>query len=138
MKALPRERLVALRLPLVELHRALLEMEQRAYEGAHGRVAPAELLQLALTHDQFAWLHQISAVIVRIDELTATGEAPGSGDVDAVVAHIRALLRPAPEGSRFEQQYDRAIQADPAVLLAHRAVIQALPPESASTSPTVH
>lgn len=137
-KPSPREQLTALRLPLVDLHRELLELERRAYEGAHGRVAPAELLQLALQHEQFAWLHRISAVIVRIDQLTADDEAPTGADVQTVAAHIRTLLRPAPDGTPFQQQYDHAIQNDPAVVLAHRAVMQALPPAPPPARETIH
>jgi hypothetical protein len=121
-----RERLTALRLPLLDLHRALLESERRLYELAHGRVTPGELLTLALKHQQFAWLHPLSALIVRIDELLMTDEEPTEVDVSAIVTDVKARLTPAESGSFIEQRYDRAIQNDPAVLLAHRAVMQAL------------
>ncbi len=134
----PREQLIELRTPLLELHRNLLEAERREYEVVHGRVPATELLRLALRHDQFAWLHQISTVIVRVDELIAAEEPPGVSEVSVVSSHIRALLRPVPDGSAFEQRYDRAVQNDPAVLLAHRRVIQALPPEPPSAPETVH
>lgn len=123
---------------LLELHRALLDAERRQYEVEHGRVAPTELLQLALSNAQFAWLHQVSAVIVRVDELIASGEEPGTRDVDVVSTHVRGLLRPVPDGSPFEQRYDRAVQNNPAVLLAHRAVIRALPPAAEVDAETVH
>ncbi len=130
---------MTLRTPLIELHRALLEAERRVYEGANGRVTASELLQLALSHEQFAWLHQVSAIIVRVDELITAEEGPGTSEVTVLAAHIRSLLRPLPDGSDFEQRYDRAVQDDPAVLLAHRSVMQALPPPgSASVPPTVH
>lgn len=116
----------------------LLDAERRRYEVTHGRVAPAELLQLALSHEQFAWLHQISAVIVRVDELIASEEGPAAREVDVVADHLRGLLRPSPDGSPFEQHYDRAVQSDPAVLLAHRAVVQALPSPGTPDPPTVH
>lgn len=115
----------------------LLEDERRRYEQVHGRVAPAELLQLALSHEQFAWLHRISAVIVRVDELMASEDGPGVREVEVLAEHVRQLLRPSPDGSTFEQHYDRAVQSDPAILLAHRAVVQALPPGSQLPS-TVH
>jgi hypothetical protein len=134
----PRDQLVELRSPLLELHRALLDAERREYEAAHGRVPAAELLQLALRHEQFAWLHQVSTVIVRVDELIASEEPPGVIEVSVVSSHLRALLRPLPDGSAFEQRYDRAVQNDPAVLLAHRRVMQALPPEAPAAPETVH
>jgi hypothetical protein len=134
----PRAELTALRTPLIELHRALLDAERRAYESAHGRVSAAELLQLALSDPQFAWLHQISTIIVRADELIAAAEPPAAAEVGVLSAHIRALLRPDSDGSDFERRYHRAIQDDPAVLLGHRAVMQALPPDRGPAPPTVH
>ena len=108
------------------------------YESAYGRVSAGELLQLALQHEQFAWLHQISTIIVRVDTLIAGDEPPDATEVAAIATHIRSLLRPSPQGSPFEQRYDRAVQEDPEVLLAHRQVIQALPVQSDATPPTVH
>jgi hypothetical protein len=122
----PVERLAALRLPLLDLHRALLESERRLYELANGRVTPGELLNLALKHQQFAWLHAFSLLIVRIDELLAGEEPPNEADVIAVEAELKMRLTPSETGTFLEQRYDRAIQNDPAVLLAHRAVTQAL------------
>ena len=123
----PRDRLSSLRVPLLDLHRALLEAEQRLYEQAHGRVTPGELLNLALKHQQFAWLHPLSQLIVRIDELLAEDEPPGDAAIAAVMGDAKKLLTPAESGTYLEQRYDRAIQNDPAVLLAHRAVMQVLP-----------
>lgn len=119
--------LAALRLPLLDLHRALLENERRLYEMAHGRVTPGELLTLALKHPQFAWLHPLSALIVRIDTLIDGRQpAPADADLAEVVAEIRAKLVPSETGNFVEQRYDRAMQNDPAVVLAHRAVMQAI------------
>jgi hypothetical protein len=121
-----RERLTSLRLPLLELHRALIEDERRLYELAHGRVTPGELLNLALKHPQFAWLHILSSLIVRIDELLAAEEPPGEAEATAIVSEVRERLTPSETGTFVEQRYDRAIQNNPAVLLAHRAVMQLL------------
>ncbi|MGE0446909.1 MAG: hypothetical protein AB7P99_16910 [Vicinamibacterales bacterium] len=123
----PRDQLAALRLPLLDLHKRLLDAERRMYELAHGRVSAGELLNLALQDPQFAWLHPISELIVRIDELIALDDLPDQQDVAFIAERIRALLVPSASGSAAEQRYDRAIQNDPAVLLAHRAVMQALP-----------
>lgn len=134
----PRDRFLSLRPHLLDLHRALLEAERREYEGVHGRVSANELLQLALRDAQFAWLHELSTLIVRIDELVSADEAPGESEFTEVTERIRALLRPSPSGTGFAQRYDRAIQADPAVLLAHRAVVVTLPPAKGDRCETVH
>ncbi len=132
-----RNDLIALRSPLIELHRALLEAERRQYESAHGRVSAAELLRLALNDEQFAWLHQIAAIIVRVDELLAS-DALDASAVAVLSVYVRSLLRPAPDGSAFERRYDHAVQGDPSVLLAHGRVIQALPTDSGTLPETVH
>ena len=126
MNSPSREYLASLRLPLLDLHRALLETERRLYEQAHGRVTPGELLNLALKHQQFAWLHPLSQLIVKMDELLAGDDPPPDAAVASVVGEVRTLLTPAESGSYLEQRYDRALQNDPAVVLAHRAVMQAL------------
>lgn len=135
----PRELLIAVRVPLLDLHRVLLDAERRQYEAEHGRVTPAELLQLALAHQQFAWLHQVSTVIVRLDEVLAAPEPPGEHDVTALMTHLRTLLRPPATASAWAGRYLHLLQHDPAVLLAHGRVVQAVPPESSATAhETVH
>src|SRR5215475_7030419 len=66
-----REKLVALRLSLLRLHKELLDMERRDYERLHGKVNTGELFRLVIDHEQFAWLHNISEFVVRIDESLA-------------------------------------------------------------------
>jgi len=45
------------------------ETERIAYEQVRGRVSSGELLQLVIEHEQFAWLHRISELVVQIDEM---------------------------------------------------------------------
>ena len=73
-----REKLVALRLALLRLHKELLDMERRDYERLHGKVNTGELFRLVIDHEQFSWLHNISEFVVRIDESLA-GENPVDG-----------------------------------------------------------
>src|SRR5438270_4772099 len=63
-----REKLIALRLALLRVHKKLLEMERRNYEREHGHVNSCELFRLVVDHSQFALLHNISEFVVRIDE----------------------------------------------------------------------
>src|SRR5207245_5627632 len=69
-----REKLITLRLALLRLHKTLLEMERRDYEREHGHVNTGELFRLVVDHAQFAWLHNISEFVVRIDETLAAKE----------------------------------------------------------------
>ena len=70
-----REKLLSLRVALLRLHKTLLNMERRDYEREHGYVNTGELFRLVIDHAQFAWLHNISEFVVRIDE-TLTAKEP--------------------------------------------------------------
>src|ERR1700758_5494320 len=69
----PRQKLGALRLPLLRLHKTLLDMERREYERVNGHVSTGELFRLVIDHEQFAWLHNLSEFVVRLDE-TLSGQ----------------------------------------------------------------
>ena len=114
-----RKKLVTLRLLLLRLHKTLLDMERRAYERAHGHVSVGELFRLVIDHQQFAWLHNISEFVVRLDE-TLTGEAPVTeADVHTAIALARKLFAPSESGDAFQKKYFDAIQSDPAVVIDH-------------------
>ena len=120
-----RERLVATRLALLDLHKLLLTRERRAYEREHGPVSAGGLLELAISDQRFAWLHRISEIVVRIDEMLEWQDLWTDADAEWVLSGTRALLVPSPAGTDFEQRYDAALQDDPHIVLAHRAVIKA-------------
>ena len=114
------ERLKALRSRLITLHKALLDDARSAYEMDRGRIASTgALLQLVISDPWFAWLHQISEVIVRIDELSALDSAAGEGDARALFEQVDRLIIPSETGDVFAQRYFEALQRQPAVVLAH-------------------
>jgi len=121
-----RQRLRELRRALLHLHKALLDDERAWYEQAHGLVSSGELLQLVIGHEQFAWLHAVSELIVRIDELLDAEEPATANDAKALIIQARALARPNATGTEFERKYYAAIQREPAVALAHRDVTKIL------------
>lgn len=120
------KRMRDLRLGLLRLHKALLDAEREDYERAHGQVNAGELLQLALNHEQFAWLRPVSELIVRIDELLDADEPATPDDAESLLAGARALLKPSESGGGFGQKYFAAIQREPDVVLAHREVTRLL------------
>lgn len=124
------ERLSDLRRGLLRLHKVLLDAERDWYEQAHGRVSSGEMLQLVINHEQFAWLHSISELIVRIDEMLDADEPLAMRDADALLAETRGLLTPSETGNEFEKKYYAAIQSNPDVVLTHREVIELLSPGS--------
>ena len=121
-----RAHLRQLRLALLRLHKTLLDAERDAYEQARGRVNAGELLQLVIHDQQFAWLHAVSELVVRIDELLDADEPATMAEADALLAQSRALLRPAEEGDEFGRKYFAALQRDPSIVLAHREVTRIL------------
>ncbi|WP_422394271.1 hypothetical protein [Nostoc flagelliforme] len=73
------------RIKLLHLHKLLLDTERIRYEQVRGQVSKGELLQLVINHDQFAWLHHLSELIVQIDELIHSDETITS---KAIAHHI--------------------------------------------------
>ena len=119
-------RLRELRLGLLRLHKALLDLERISYERVYGQVNGGELLQLAISHEQFSWLHAVSELIVRIDEVLDADEPATGDDLESLAAQTRTLLRPSEAGDAFQRKYHAALQRDPGIVLAHREVAQLL------------
>ena len=113
-----------LRRSLLRLHKTLLDQETAAYEQAHGSVTRGELLQLVISHEQFAWLHTISELIVRIDEMLSSKEPVLDADAQELMAEAEGLLTPSETGSNFQRTYFDALQSEPDAVLAHREVMQ--------------
>ncbi len=114
-----REKLIALRLALLRVHKTLLEMERRAYEREHGYVNAGELFRLVVDHSQFAWLHNISEFVVRIDESLAAKEPITPEYTNVAFALARKMFVPTESGDAFQKKYFAAIQNDPAVVIEH-------------------
>ena len=113
-----------LRRSLLRLHKTLLDQETAAYEQAHGSITRGELLQLVINHEQFAWLHTISELIVRIDEMLSSKEPALEVDAQALVGQAQVLLTPSETGDKFQSRYFSALQSEPDAVLAHREVVQ--------------
>jgi hypothetical protein len=116
------KRLRELRRVLLHLHKALLDTERVAYEQVYGQVSSGELLQLVINHEQFAWLHAISELIVRIDEMLDADEPVTTSAAESLLAQARALLKPSETEGEFARRYYAALQREPAAVLAHREV----------------
>lgn len=120
-----RRRLQELRVALLKLHKVLLEEERVLYEKVYGQVHGYELLQLVLNHEQFAWLHPLSQLVVRID-VVLESEEPAGAEAREVCVQARVLLSPAPEKGAFQRRYHECFQSSPAVVLAHSEVMHTL------------
>ena len=119
-----REKLITLRNSLLRIHKTLLDMERRDYERANGAVNAGELFRLVIGHPQFAWLHNISEFVVRIDETLASEEGVTDADAHVPVSLARKLFAPTEAGDGFQKQYFDAIQRDPAVVMEHAELVR--------------
>ncbi len=116
----------ALRNKLLRLHACLLDTERITYEQVRGRVSSGELLQLLIDHEQFAWLHRISKVVVQIDEMLSADEPILLDDAQNLIANVRILIAPSEVDNGFARRYYNALQREPSVVLAHAEVSKLL------------
>jgi catechol 2,3-dioxygenase len=122
-----RRQLADLRLPLMNLHKALLDDARTAYELDRGSVgSSANLLQLVISDPWFAWLHSVSELIVRIDETLAADSPATDSDAQALAEQVERLLTASETGEGFQRRYYEALQRQPAVVLAHAEVRRTL------------
>ena len=132
MKDSERRLLTDLRRALLPLHKTLLEWERKIYEREHGRkMGAGELLQIIMTAPQFAWLHPISEVIVRIDQALDEEAPDRTVDVDAIIIQARRLVAPDQTEKPYAQRYLTALQEVPDVVVAHgkvTAILKENPP----------
>ena len=120
-----RHRLIEVRGALLHLHKTLLDHERTAYEQRYGQVAPGELLRLIISDRHFAWLHPVSELIVRIDELLDAGPQADAKDTSSLLEQTRTLLRSG-DDNLFRGRYRTVLQENPDAVLAHADIIRAL------------
>ena len=122
-------RLREVRLSLLHLHKTLLDYEREVYERLHDRVDNSyEMLRLVMHDPWFAWLHSVSELVVRIDEMLDADGTPTETDTDSVINQARNLIVPSEIGSEFQQRYFAALQNSPDAVLAHADIVRILGP----------
>ena len=121
----PLGRLRETRVALLHLHKTLLDDEREAYERVHDRIENSyEVLRLVMHDPWFAWLHDLSELIVKIDELLDAKEVQAEADVESVLRQARELTTPDENGGEFQQKNFRALQRSPDAVLAHAETIR--------------
>jgi hypothetical protein len=115
-----RRTLTDVRQGLLGLHKALIVAEQLTFERIYGRIdSTGQLLQLVMNDPWFTWLHPLSNLVVRIDELLDDERNLTVEDVAVLLAEVRGLIRPSELGDGFERSYYEALQRAPEVVMAH-------------------
>jgi hypothetical protein len=147
-----RETLAGLGASLRSLHRVLVERSRRDFERQrHAILGAGELLKLLTSDAHFAWLRELSELIVDLDIFLDVDPAPGDDDAAAVRAEVERLLAPPPgvatdvagaaavppartepaapdvaPDQGFGAHYWTYVHDDPQVAIAHGEVKQAL------------
>jgi hypothetical protein len=115
-----RKTLVDVRHGLLGLHKALIVAEQLTFERVYGRIdSTGQLLQLVMNDPWFTWLHPLSNLVVRIDELLDEECDLSVEDVAQLLTEVRGMIRPSELGDGFERSYYEALQRAPEVVMAH-------------------
>lgn len=118
-------RLTDLRNGLLQLHKTLMESERSTYEHDVERVTSKNQMLSLLLHDPwFAWLRELSALVVLIDETLDAREPATGEDAGRLIEQSRRLLLPDEMGSGFARRYFEALQRDPDVVLAHAQMMK--------------
>ena len=113
-----RELLAKLSSLLIDQHKLLLDRERGEYEKAHGPVSgPGPFLALVLGDPHFAWLKQISDLVVAIDEALSRRSKAEQPLAESLLTRVRELMRPREQGSDFQSRYYNAVQESPDIVI---------------------
>ena len=113
-----------LREQLLQLHKALLDHQKVGYEAKHGLISNPNLYyQLVISHESFAWLKTLSALIVSIDELLESKDGVPEEKAKQIITYTQKLLTEQSGTSVFSTNYQTAVQNNPEVSTLH---VQAL------------
>jgi hypothetical protein len=119
-----RQRLRAVRTALIRLHKVLLGFQREMWEREGGRITNSyEFLNVVMHDRSFAWLHQLSELIVQIDEMLDSREEVKESNAVGLIEQTKFLLVPAEFGDDFQTKYFIALQESPDVVLAHSEVV---------------
>ncbi len=127
------EKLRGIRGALLHLHKTLLERERDEYERGHGKIGNSyEYLNLVMHNPSFAWLRNLSELIVQIDEALDGRETASETTANALMQQARLLLTPNEAGPEFQRKYYASVQESPEVVLAHAEFARLLGPSRLS------
>ena len=118
--------LPALRNQLLSLHKILMLAERALYEKEGNVIqGPNHFLQLLTGDPRFAWLRELSQLIVMIDEAMEEKPPITTERKDALVNEARILLMGSNESGSFAEKYAAMMQRVPSIATAHAEISKA-------------
>lgn len=118
--------LPVLRNQLLSLHKILMLAERALYEKEGNVIqGPNHLLQLLTGDARFAWLRELSQLIVMIDEAMEEKPPITTERKDALVNEARILLMGSNESGSFAEKYAAMMQRVPSIATAHAEISKA-------------
>ena len=119
--------LPTLRNQLLSLHKLLMNAERASYEKEGNVIeSPMQFLQLLMEHERFAWLRQLSQMVVMMDEAMEEKPPITQERADALVGEARHLLTGSEEPGSFAVRYAKMRERESAVAAAHADVIKTM------------
>jgi len=117
--------LPTLRNQLLNLHKLLMNTERAAYEKEGNVIrSPLQFLQLLTEHERFAWLRQLSQLVVMMDEAMEERPPITTERADALVQEAQHLLTSSEGPASFAARYTAITEREPEVATAHAAIIK--------------
>lgn len=105
-----RARINAVSAALLRLHKSLLDDQRLVYESVHGDVAsPYEMLRIAMSDPQFAWLAKILSLIARLDEAAEVRRPASQDTAEELIKEAHALLNLETGDSAFAESFKRGL-----------------------------
>lgn len=118
--------LPALRNQLLSLHKILMLAERALYEKEGNVIrSPNHFLQLLTGDARFAWLRELSQLIVMIDEAMEEKPRITTERKDALVNEARILLTGSNEVGSFAARYAAMMERVPSIATAHAEISKA-------------
>lgn len=122
-KSMNHHPLPVLRNQLLSLHKLLMNTERAEYEKEGNVIqSPMHFLQLLMENERFAWLRQLSQLVVVIDEAMEEKPPITTERMDALVNEVRHLLVGSEEPESFAARYAKARERETSVAAAHSEI----------------
>ena len=118
-----------LRNQLLSLHKFLMLAERALYEKEGNVIqSPHHFLQLLMSDTRFAWLRELSQLIVMMDEAMEEKPPITTDRADALVNEARLLLTGEEKSGTFAARYATMIQRVPSIAAAHAEISKCFAP----------